>query len=428
MKRMKQLWSLAEMPREEIVDLLALAARLETVGDPQALAGRILGLLFFNPSLRTLASMQAAMAKLGGTSFVVSPGASSWKLETRSAVVMDGEASEHVREAIPVLAGYADVLGVRAFASGNDLAADLADSSFRALAALAVPVINLESAIDHPCQALADWKTLDDLGVARHGKLVLSWANHPKALPLAVPAAVLRMAALRGMEVTVLRPEAYALPEPLLAEARSLAAGTGGSVRETAERPAALDNPAIVYAKSWASAAHYGDAAAERELRADLASWCVEESWFERAPEARFMHCLPVRRNVVVADAVLDSPRSVVVQQAHNRLWAQMAVALDFRPPWAGRREAMKDGPENCRSRGAQHALPYLRLFQGKTFVVKLAGGRSRRRGGCCSFSNRSRSCTGWGSASSSCTAADHRRRRSPSASGYRRARSTAAG
>jgi N-acetylornithine carbamoyltransferase len=324
---MKQLLSLAALPREEVVDLLALAARLEATGDPQALAGRILGLLFFNPSLRTLASMQAAMARLGGTSFVLQPGASSWKLETRSGVVMDGDASEHVREAIPVLAGYADVLGVRAFAAGFDLAADLADTSFRAIAALSPkPLVNLESAIDHPCQALADWKTLDDLGVPRHGKLVLSWANHPKALPLAVPAAVVRMAAQRGMAVTVLRPEPYALPAPLLAEAQALAAAHGGTVVETDDRAQALAGTAIVYAKSWSSAAHYGDAAKERELRAGLASWCVEESWFEKAPGARFMHCLPVRRNVVVADAVLDSPRSVVVQQAHNRLWGQMAV------------------------------------------------------------------------------------------------------
>lgn len=324
---MKQLLQLADLPREEIVDLLALAARLERVGDPQALAGKILGLLFFNPSLRTLASMQAAMAKLGGVSFVVTPGGASWKLETRSGVVMDGDAAEHVREAIPVLAGYADLLGVRAFASGTDLAADLADTNFRAIAALAAkPVVNLESASDHPCQALADWKTLDELAVPRHGKLVLSWANHPKALPLAVPAAVLRMAALRGMELTVLSPAAYALPEPLLAEARALAARHGGTVSATGDRRAALAGAAIVYAKSWASAAHYGDAVKEQELRAGLASWCVEESWFEDAPGARFMHCLPVRRNVVVADAVLDSPRSVVVRQAHNRLWAQMAV------------------------------------------------------------------------------------------------------
>lgn len=349
---MKHLLALADLPREEIVDLLALAARLEKTGDPQALAGRILGLLFFNPSLRTLASMQAAMAKLGGSSFVVTPGGSSWKLETRSGVVMDGEASEHVREAIPVLAGYADILGVRAFASGTDLAADLSDRSFRDLAALSPkPLVNLESAIDHPCQALADWKTLDDLGVAPHGKLVLSWANHPKALPLAVPAAVLRMAALRGMEVTVLSPEAYALPEPLLAEARQLAAASGGAVATSYDRTAALEGAEILYAKSWASAVHYGDAAMESALRAGLSAWCVEESWFANAPAARFMHCLPVRRNVVVADAVLDSPRSVVVQQAHNRLWAQMAVLHRLLAPTeSGKPEIETPRPEWQRS------------------------------------------------------------------------------
>ncbi|MEO7795228.1 MAG: acetylornithine carbamoyltransferase, partial [Thermoanaerobaculia bacterium] len=110
------------------------------------------------------------------------------------------------------------------------------------------------------------------------------------------------------------------------AEARQLAAENGGSVVESDDRAAALAGSAIVYAKSWSSAENYGDAAKERELRAALAGWCVEESWFENAPDARFMHCLPVRRNVVVADAVLDSPRSVVIRQAHNRLWAQMAV------------------------------------------------------------------------------------------------------
>jgi N-acetylornithine carbamoyltransferase len=323
----RDLLALSQLSRGEIQELLVLASRLERTGDPQALAGKILGLLFFNPSLRTLASMQAAMSRLGGTSFVISPGSGSWKLESATGVVMDGEAAEHVREAIPVLAGYADALGVRSFASGDDLAADLADSRFRALAALSPkPVVNLESAIDHPCQALADWKTVDELGVAPHGKLVLTWANHPKPLPLAVPAAVLQMAAARGMEVVVLRPQAYALPEPLLGAARAAAAAAGGSVRESDERCEALAGAAIVYAKSWASAAHYGDAEKERELRAGLGDWTVDEPWFARAPAARFMHCLPVRRNVVATDAVLDSPRSVVVRQAHNRLWVQMAV------------------------------------------------------------------------------------------------------
>ncbi|MFN7943357.1 MAG: N-acetylornithine carbamoyltransferase [Thermoanaerobaculia bacterium] len=320
--------SLADLTLAQIRDLVALAFRLERQPEPRALAGKILGLLFFDPSLRTLVSMQSAMTRLGGTSIVLQPGRGTWKLETRSGAVMDGEASEHVREAIPVLAGYVDALGIRAFAGGADLAADLADSAFRDMAALCpVPVVNLESAIDHPCQALADWKTLDELDVPAGGKLVLTWANHPKALPLAVPAAVAHMAAARGMEVVVLRPGDYALPEPVLARARAAAALSGGSIVETDDRAAALAGARAIYAKSWASPAVYGDPEAERALRSRLADWRVDLDWFASAlPDCRFLHCLPVRRNVVVADAVLDSPASVVVRQAHNRLFAQMAV------------------------------------------------------------------------------------------------------
>jgi ornithine carbamoyltransferase len=166
----KSFLSLADFSREEVLDLVALAARLERRPEPRALAGKVLALLFFNPSLRTLASFQSGMARLGGSSFVISPGQGSWALETRDGVVMDGAAAEHVREAIPVLASYADALGIRAFASGTDLAADLTDAAFAQMATLCpVPLINLESAIDHPCQALGDWKTLDDLGIPQRG-------------------------------------------------------------------------------------------------------------------------------------------------------------------------------------------------------------------------------------------------------------------
>lgn len=320
--------ALDELEPEAVRDLLALATSLERHPEPRALAGRILGLLFFNPSLRTLASMQSAMARLGGTSIVLQPGQGTWKLETRTGVVMDGEAAEHVREAIPVLAGYVDALGIRSFAGGTDLAADLADAAFAEMAALfGGPTINLESALDHPCQALGDWKTLDDLGVPPHGRFVLTWANHPKPLPLAVPSAAARMAAARGMEVVVMRPDDYALPEPVMARVRAAAASSGGRVIETSDRREALAGAHAVYAKSWASPRFYGDAAAETAARASLGDWCVDLDWFDRAAAgARFFHCLPVRRNVVVTDAVLDSPRSAVVRQAHNRLWAQMAV------------------------------------------------------------------------------------------------------
>jgi N-acetylornithine carbamoyltransferase len=189
------------------------------------------------------------------------------------------------------------------------------------------PLINLESAMNHPCQALADWKTMDDLGVSRNGRFVLSWVYHPRALPLAVPSAAVHMAALRGMEVVVLRPEGFALPPEIMEKARRAAALSGGSVRETADRDDALAGANILYAKEWGATACYGNAEGDARLRSALTSWCVRNDWFARtATDCRLMHCLPVRRNTAVADEVLDSPRSAVQAEAHNRLVVQMAV------------------------------------------------------------------------------------------------------
>ena len=180
----------------------------------------------------------------------------------------------------------------------------------------------------HPCQNLADWKTLDDLGIpANDGKFVLSWAYHPRALPLAVPSSTLQMAAQRGMDVTVLRPEGFALPDNVMAKASAAAEASGGSVRESDDRMEAMQDAHVIYAKSWSSTTHYGDKTGDEELRRELHDWCVDESWFDAArDDCRFMHCLPVRRGVVVRDEILDGPRSVVIQEARNRMLAQMAV------------------------------------------------------------------------------------------------------
>jgi N-acetylornithine carbamoyltransferase len=285
--------------------------------------------LFLNPSLRTLASFQAAMSRLGGGSFVISPDMSIHGLETRPGIVMDGVAAEHIREAVPVIASYGDAIGIRAFAQRRDLDYDVADTEFNELAALANrPVINMESAIQHPCQSLADWKTLDDIGVPKNAKFVLSWAFHPNALPLAVPATTLQMAAMRGMDVTVLRPEGFELPDAIMDKARKAAAASGGSVSESEDREEAMRDAHIIYAKSWSSTKHYGDAIADKAAREPhVGKWCVDEPWFEPArDDCRFMHCLPVRRGVVVSDRILDGERSVVVAQARNRMVAQMAV------------------------------------------------------------------------------------------------------
>jgi N-acetylornithine carbamoyltransferase len=325
---MKRFLDLADFERAEISALLQLARRLETSPEPHALAGKILGLLFFNPSLRTLASMQAGMARLGGTSFVITPGQGTWQLETKLGAVMNGAAAEHVREGIPVLASYCDALGIRAFADGKDLALDLAETNFMAMAELVdKPLINLESAINHPCQALADWKTMDDMQVPSTGRFVLSWAYHPRPLPLAVPAATVHMAAMRGMEVVVARPDGFALPPAVMDKARRAAAMSGGSVRETEDVKDALEGADIIYAKEWGSTRHYGDVAGDAKLRAELLHWCVRNDWFAKtAPECRLMHCLPVRRNTAIADEVLDGPRSIVLREAFNRLVVQTAV------------------------------------------------------------------------------------------------------
>jgi N-acetylornithine carbamoyltransferase len=324
----KRFLDLADLNREQVLDLLTLAQRLQDRPEPHTLAGKILGLVFFNPSLRTLASFQAGMARLGGTSFVITPGQGTWQVETRAHAIMNGGAAEHIRECIPVLASYCDALGVRAFADGKSLANDLEESLFGTIDELCEkPLINMESSMNHPCQALADWRTLDEYRVPQRAKFVLSWAYHPKALPLAVPAATVHMAAMRGMEVVVLRPEGFALPAPVMQKARAAASEAGGSVSETSDRAAALAGASVLYAKEWGSTTCYGDIEGDARLRADLSDWCVRERWFaDASPDAKFMHCLPVRRNVAVADEVLDGARAVVKREAFNRMPVQMAV------------------------------------------------------------------------------------------------------
>jgi N-acetylornithine carbamoyltransferase len=326
---MKEFNDLGDFDHEAVQELITLANRLQTHPEPQALAGKVLALLFLSPSLRTLASFQAAMVRLGGGAFVISPDMSIHGIETRPGIVMDGKAAEHIREAVPVIASYGDAIGIRAFAERVDLETDLAEKEFSSLRSLCnVPLINMESAMNHPCQSLADWKTMDDLNIPKQGgKFVLSWAYHPMPLPLAVPAATVHMAALRGMDVTVLRPEGFALPDQVMAKARDAAAASGGSVTEATDRDEAMNGAHVIYAKSWSSTTHYGNKIEDQNLRNGLIDWCVDDPWFDNAAgDCRFMHCLPVRRGVVVSDRVLDGPRSVVIQEAQNRMYAQMAV------------------------------------------------------------------------------------------------------
>ena len=326
---MNRFYELADFSIDEVRALLKLAEKLEREPEPRALQGKVLALLFLSPSLRTLTSFQAAMVRLGGSSFVVSPGMSIHGLEYRNGIVMDGAAAEHIREAVPVIASYGHAMGIRAFADRHSLEQDLSDRQFRELAALVdVPLINMESTANHPCQSLADWKTLDELRIPEAGgRFVLSWVYHPKPLPFSVPAAILQMASMRGMNVVVLRPPGFELPESIMSKAREAAQRTGGTITETSDRREAMEGAHVIYAKSWSSVSYYENRPADEALRREHMNWCVSEAWFENArPDCKFMHCLPARRGVEVDDSILDGPRSVVIKEARNRMVAQMAV------------------------------------------------------------------------------------------------------
>jgi len=294
-----------------------------------SLAGRNLGLVFFNDSLRTRVSMELAMQELGGRTVTVTPGSGTWGFEWEMGAPMRGGAAEHIKEAVGVLGRYVDALGVRLFASGTDYEADSTDARFRLLTELSdVPVLNLESAWTHPCQALADAgtivKTFGERPAGR--KFVLTWASHPKALPMAVPNSAVRMAARMGMDVTVARPDSHALDGDVMQDACRLAAASGGSVVETDDLDAAVDGAHIVYAKSWGGPMQYEDPDAAQALRTSLTDWRITTDRMGRTDGGRFMHCLPVRRGVVVDDAVLDSPSAIHLDQAEFRIHAQKAI------------------------------------------------------------------------------------------------------
>ena len=294
----------------------------------QTAAGKALGLVFFNPSLRTRASMDLAAAHLGAHAVTLTPGSGTWGLETRPDVTMDGDAAEHVKEAFGVLSRYVDALGVRTFATLSDFEADREDRAFRAaVAASAVPVVNLESARWHPCQELGDAATVSDLlGDPRGKKLVVHWAPHPKPLPRAVPNSALLMAARLGMEVVVCRPEGFGLDADVLEAARAEAGKRGGSVTESTDRPDAMAGASVVYAKAWAGNNVYDAPDLEAKQRASHADWRLGSGDMTRTDRAHFMHCLPVRRGVVVDGDVLDGDRGAHLLQAEYRLHAQKAI------------------------------------------------------------------------------------------------------
>jgi N-acetylornithine carbamoyltransferase len=330
---MKHFLTTADWTRDELEGLLEAAARFKRGEDAsRPFAGRSAALVFFNPSLRTRASMQVGVYELGGNAVILEPGGTSWTLEHREGVVMDGDKTEHVAEFVRVLGRYCALVGVRTFAALKDWQEERLDPVLAAFARHSeVPLVNLESAMHHPCQALADMLTIrEKLGAGRK-RVLLTWAWHPKPLPMAVPNSFALAAAQAGHDLTVAHPPGYELDEELMADIRRHAEAAGSRVSVTHDADEAFDGAQVVYAKSWGGKQFYGDAAADAAERAPhRGRWTVDAAKMRRTDAGLFMHCLPVRRNVIVSDDVLDSPASVVIDEAENRLHAQKAVMAEL--------------------------------------------------------------------------------------------------
>lgn len=276
---------------------------------------RTIMLVFFNSSLRTRLSSQKAALNLGMDPIVLNVNQDSWKLEDRMGVVMDGDRSEHLREAIPVMASYCDIIGVRSFAGLSDREYDYNETVLRQFVEFSgKPVISLESATVHPCQAFADLITIEEHRKTARPKVVMTWAPHPKALPQAVPNSFAQWMNAADVDFVITHPHGYEL-DPAFA----------GSARVEYDQMKALEGADFVYAKNWSCPGVTNPSDYGKILSSDM-GWTVDERHMAVTNNACFMHCLPVRRNMIVSDAVIDAPTSLVIPEAANRVVSAQVV------------------------------------------------------------------------------------------------------
>lgn len=272
---------------------------------------KLLGLIFMNPSLRTRLSTQRAAMNLGMNVVVMDINKDGWKLETREGVIMDGDAPEHVKDAVAVMGQYCDIIGVRTFPTFENRTEDYAENVIGQFVKYAgVPIISLESATLHPFQSFADLITITEHKKTPKPKVVLTWAPHPKSLPQAVPNSFSEwMCSAEDIDFVITHPEEYELDEKFTWNAKI-----------EYNQNKAFQGADFIYAKNWSSYHHYG------QILSKDKSWTVSSDKMKLTNEAYFMHCLPVRRNVVVNDDVIDSPNSIIIKQAANRLWSAQTV------------------------------------------------------------------------------------------------------
>lgn len=279
-------------------------------------ANKTLGMIFLNPSLRTRLSTQIAAKNLGMEVVVFNIDKEGWQLEMNDGAIMSGNTTEHVKEAAAVMGQYFDIMSIRTFPGLKDKEEDYTEKYINQFIKYAgVPVVSLESATLHPLQSLTDVITIrEHWQQARKPKVVMTWAPHVKALPQAVPNSFAQwMNAWGEADFVITHPKGYELDPKF-----------SGNAPVEYNQDKALQDADFIYVKNWSSYKDYG------KITSTDSSWMISNRKLEKAPDAKVMHCLPVRRNVVIADEVLDGPQSIVIPQAGNRVWAAQAVLSEI--------------------------------------------------------------------------------------------------
>jgi N-acetylornithine carbamoyltransferase len=325
---MKHFITTADWSQSELQNMLDMAEQFKQGATSDALKNKSVALLFFNPSLRTRTSFELGTWQMGGHAVVLEPGKSSWPLAFEFGEAMDGTAEEHVIEAAQVLSRFCDLICIRAFPDFVDWQVDRQDKIIKSFAKYAtVPVINMET-ITHPCQELAHMQTIQQhLGKPQNKKYVLTWSYHPKPLNTAVANSSLLIASKFGMDVTLLCPnEHFLLDERYMNLAKQNAEQSGGSFQVTHDIDEAYDGAEIVYAKSWGALPFFGNWDEEKLIRDDFKHFMVDEQKMAKTNNGLFSHCLPMRRNMIASDGVMDSKYSVAIDEAENRLHVQKAI------------------------------------------------------------------------------------------------------
>ena len=308
--KMKNYTSVKDIPSIQKALETAFEVKKNPFGFQYLGKNKTMVMVFFNSSLRTRLSTQKAAMNLGMNTMVMNVNGDSWQLESELGVVMDGDKPEHLLEAIPVIGRYCDVIGVRAFARFESKEDDYSEKIINQFVNYAgVPVVSMEGATRHPLQSFADLLTIEEYKKVERPKVVLTWAPHPRALPQAVANSFVEWMRETDYDLVVTHPEGYELAPEFM-----------GDVKVEYNQKKAFEGADFIYAKNWSSYTDYG-----KILSKDM-SWTVNEEKMALTNNAKFMHCLPVRRNVVVTDGVIDSPNSIVIDQAANREVTAQAV------------------------------------------------------------------------------------------------------